>query len=203
MGRPIEYPSFRAQGHTQYWYIAKTVANSVGTIEERGVEIKADLTAEEAIEVRESIASSASAPAPKKRPKPEAVATSPRTIAAKKRRRDATSAKGNTQRKLKSLIDKTSNEQKSLAAKLPVMEQKGYPQAMVQWCNEKVNSLQPAIDAAQATYSAQVTKLTAADEAVDEIEREAELMDTTLQGLQQSFTAWKKDAVAEVSKLVG
>ena len=60
-----------------------TVANFVGTIEERVVQIRADLTAEEAIEVREPTASIAIASAAKERPKADPITTLLRSIVAK------------------------------------------------------------------------------------------------------------------------
>ena len=200
-GRPSEYPSLRAKGHKQYWYTRTKHTDVVGKKEERGVVISADLTAEQAEEVRESI-SSCSNPAPSQR-KRTAPALAPRTQAAKKRRKDAATGKASQMRKLKSLIDKTSTELKTLASQVPSLSAKSYPQQMVDWALGQINPLQVDIDQAQEEYAAVATQVRGADAGVEELESDVAKCIKAHTALQAKHSEWLKGVAAEVKKLLG
>ena len=95
-GRENEYPSAAARGIKQFWYCKATTVNKVVNKEERGVETKAELMAQEAAEVRDSM--SVPSAAPKKRPRADKSADSPRVFAAKKMRKDVMNQRGSSLR---------------------------------------------------------------------------------------------------------
>ena len=205
-GRPSEHAGAVKLGLKQYWYSKKTLLMTTGTEQKSGVVTEADATPEQAAEVRDHIecSSAMASSQPLKRPRTQkASADSPRKAAMKKRRKELSGQRGSSQRKLKSLVDKSTNEMNSMLAKLPTLTVKGYPSAMVAWCSEKINALKEPIGVAQDAYTASLTWVVPPDTDLAELEADAVKCEKSLIELQESFNAWKSNAVAEVQKLLG
>ena len=140
-GRPSKYKTAAAKGLKEYWFTEEMEKNLVGKKEERGLKSSAELTPDEAAEIRDSISlanvsSVVKRAAKRTAPKP---ADSPRTVATKKRRKELGTSRSTSQRKLKALIDKTTNEKQDLQTKVESLTSKGYPLEMVNFLMGKVS----------------------------------------------------------------
>ena len=200
-GRESEYSSLAAGGHRQYWFSKNFTRSSVGKREERGTESRAELNAGEAQEVRDAISSNAPTRAHKRKApqQPE----SPTKAAEKKRRKELTSQRRTTSSKLKSLIDRVTNEHSDLSNKLPVLQQRGYPDMMTAWCETKVDSIKSGISSASTTYATSVTQTVTPSTPLEQLAGEITTLDECTAALAKDHIEWKRGPVAEVTKLVG
>lgn len=200
-GQPSEFASLRAKGHRQYDYTKTTHNDTVGKRESRGVETRAELSEEQATEVRDSI-SSCSNPVPNKMARAEPPATTPRKQAAKKRRKDAVAGRASQMRKLKSLVDRASTDLKTLASQIPSLAAKNYPQAMLDWCLTQINPLQAEIDVAIAAYTKVVTVDRGSDADVKDLEYDVEQCTKAHATLETKYGEWKKGSAVDVRNLL-
>ena len=72
--------------------------------------------------------------------------------AEQKAKKEALATKATTTRKLKALIDKINNELSSTKASLSSLLSKGYPQAMVDWCEKKLSDFAATVDSTNIIY---------------------------------------------------
>ena len=204
-GRPSEYACFAKMGLKQWWFSKSRQLKKVGHRSERGVESSAELKADEAAEVRDSLlASSSSTSAPKgsNKRRSERPVEDPKVVADRKRRSELRSQKASGLRRLKTLIDKVANEATDLCLKVPSLHTKGYPRQMEEWCMEKVKTIEPSKDAAWQFYSTEVAKVTAQEFALDVMQIEINAIDGEISKLSTKHGEWKKGPVKEVEKLV-
>ena len=111
--------------------------------------------------------------------------------------------RGSGQRKLKASIDKCTNEMNTLTSKLPTLTSKGYPEAMVAWCSEKISAVQAHISVAQDTYTLSLTWTVPPDADIALLEEDTLKCEKALIELQDQHKNWKDKEVDEVSKLLG
>ena len=164
-----------------------------------GVQAATELKDSEYSEVKDHIANSLGKAVSKKRP----TTTKEPESEEKKRRRDAMSSRNTAMRKCKALIDKATNEVRSIEIDLPKLTEKGYPAAMQEWCSAKLAVMRTRTAVAQAVYNEEVVKVPSDMVTTVEFESDGKKLEMALQTLEAAFVLWKKDDAAKVKKLIG
>jgi hypothetical protein len=197
--RVSEFAALAAKGYKQFYFSIAMVKNSTGRNEESGVQAATELKDGEYSEVKDHIANSLGKAVSKKRP----IVTKEPESEEKKRRREAMSSRNTAMRKCKALIDKATNEVRSIEIDIPKLKDKGYPAAMADWCAGKIDVMRTRIAVTQTVYNEEVVKVPSGTMSTVEFESDGKKLEVALQILEASFSLWKKEDANEVKKLIG
>lgn len=195
--RPHEFPSLAKQGMKQYLFSRTSVMRSTGFMDEGGVEGHTELKDTEFSEVKDNIIASFGKGAQKRR----IVAKEPESDE-KRRRKEVQSQRNTSSRKVKSLIDRASNDIMGLERELPKLADKGYPEQMQVWCKERIMEMRAHIEQGQAVYNMEVTKVNRDSASVEDLKADGRRLDDALQTLEAAYSQWKTKGGSEVRKLI-
>ena len=190
--QPHEVPSLAASGWKQHyftWSKTRTTAGKKGTA---GTEGTATLTSEQYESVTEHLKKSQAAVS-KKRPSPKQKEPESEE---KKRKREDGLFRAQCLRKCKSELEKTNALIATNVALLPKLSEKGYPTAVRDFCQAKIDSLEKAKDQCQTIYNTEVVLLDA-----DNPRAGACRIENATAELERQAKDWKKGSGAEIAKL--
>ena len=173
----------------------------LGKREEAGVRSDADMTAQQAEQVKQSMSDAqiTEKPAPKRKGAKEAVTVSPR----KKARKEASSLLSQHTKKLKTKIDKTQIEINVFEKAIPQLSEKGYPAEMQDWCRDKLSTIRTEVMKAQDIYNREVVKTIAPETPTKQLQTDTEHIEATQLNLDTFYKEWDKTAGAEIRKFIG
>ena len=103
-------------------------------------------------------------------------------------------AKATTLRKLKTLVEKVSNDLAALEV-LVKLTMKDYPEQMVEWCKAKIADLNKSVQVAKTKY----TSLMGSRKSANERRKSA---DEAMQLLDKEYTDFQKESVAKIKWLL-
>ena len=186
-----------AQGYKQFWFSMAMVRSSTSFKDEAGVQAITDLKDSELTEVKDHITSNLGKQVAKKQVAPKEPESQE-----KKRGREATSARNVALRKCKQLVDSAMNTTTRLQTDLPNLVTKGYPEPMVQWCEDKIKSIREKIASTQSIYNKEVVKVTNDGTTTEALEKDTKMLDEAQGELDTAWTEWKKTSLVEVRKLL-
>ena len=196
--RPSEYESLAKVGKKQHYFNWELFRKKTGFRDEAGVEAQADLKPDEYSDIKKHMTESFGKSVVKKRPP-----TKEPKSEEKKRRREVSNSRGVFVRKLKSLVDKATNEVSALERDLTKLAERGYPEAMQLWCKQKLESMTADIKQANDTYLRELAKTISNQTTEAELSASNTILDNAIQTLEKCFADWKKTGGQEVRKLIG
>ena len=194
--RPHEYPALAAKGWKQYEFSWSKYCTKAGYREEAGTHAEGDMSAEQYEEVTKHLRTNRGSN-PRKRAAPKA-AREPET-AEKKLKKANQNFLAACLRKCKSEIEKVVEKANTNRQLLPKLAEKGYPQEMLAWGEQKVQELLAAKEMCQQVYNEQVVK-TAVEDA-HELRSQGELVEQATSQLEKSLKEWLKGSGEEIKKL--
>lgn len=105
-------------------------------------------------------------------------------------------------RRLKVLIDKITNEVHATEQELPKLASKGYPAAMIQWCQDKLDGMMEHVRTAHVAYLDEAGKTSTGQEDIAALEATVKQLDVVLGALDTAHISFKKEGGAEIKKLI-
>ena len=194
--RASEFSVFANQGLKQYYFSVAKYRTSQGVRGENIVQAKAELLASEYSEVQGHMVKNLG----KQPTKRKTGHTKDPDAPQKKLRKEAVTKRQTVMRRLKLLIDRTSNELQHSEEDVKKLGEKGYPEAMVLWCRSKITDMRAQMKPAQDLYASGATRVIDDSCSIDEITGGAAEMEFAMDSLDKKFKEYKTGGSAEAKK---
>lgn len=196
--RPHEYPALAAKGILQYRYMFAEGEKEQGNRQEAGTSASTALSSSEYQQVSDDMV------------KPIAKATKRKVTTVKepesedaKKLKVSKSMKASQLRKFKQIIDTAASQAALSEEEAQKISSKGYPQAMTDFCLQKVQEFKDIIDISKKAYADLVTtEWGAQTTSIDLIEKSLKELDGHIKDLNQQLKKFKEGVFTDVKKLV-
>ena len=102
---------------------------------------------------------------------------------------------------MKSFVDRYKNEMASIRNDFTKLEDKGYPEQMITWCEGKVKDMEASVDVANKVYLNEAANTCPPDAELESINERTRVLEAAIAELDAKYCDWKKTAGSEIKKI--
>ena len=106
-------------------------------------------------------------------------------------------------RKAKAQIDKASKDTHAVEQDVPKLREKTYPEAMLKWFQERIDSAKETTDTMQAEYAVEARKIETEKPSAEELMDATKVLDAAMTKHEEAMKTFRDGVFVNVKKLLG